>query len=124
LRLAVGLFALMLAVAGVSFWAWRAAPVPAPCADRDVAQAASPDGRTLAEVFEQRCGDSVATHVSLRAAGSALPARSDVFIAAGTPGVRLLWNEARELVVESPAERVLVEESGWRNVRVRLRRVR
>jgi hypothetical protein len=124
LKLAAGLFALMLAIAGVSFWAWRAAPVPAPCIDRDVTSALAPDGRTLAEVFEQRCGESVATHVSLRPADSPLLMRSDVFIAAGTPAVRLFWNEPRELVVESPAERVMVEESGWRSVRVRLRRVR
>jgi hypothetical protein len=123
-RLALGLLALMLAIAGVSFWAWRASPAVAPCANRDVSAATSPDGKTLGEVFEQRCGASVATHVALRPAGSNPLMRSDVFIAAGTPAVRLLWNDAHEVVVESPAEHVLVEESGWRNVRVRLRRVR
>ena len=120
----MALLALMLAVGAASFWAWRAAPVPPPCQDREVLSARSPDGRALAEVFEQRCGTSVATHVSLRPAGSPLLARSDVFIAAGSAKVSLIWNDARELVVQSPADRVLVEESGWRNVRVRLRRVR
>ena len=124
MKLAVGLLALMLAIAGVSFFAWRAAPVPPPCVDRDVSAAAAPGGKALAEVFTQQCGGHVATHVSLRPAGSPLPMRSDVTIFAGTPAVTLIWNDDRELVVQSPAERVLVEESGWRTVRVRLRRVR
>ncbi len=124
MRLFLGLLALMLAVGAASFWIWRAAPVSPPCEDRDLLSARSPDGRALAEVFEQRCGTSVATHVSLRPAGSPLLARSDVFIAAGSAPVALIWNDARELVVQSPAEHVLVEETSWRNIRVRLRRVR
>ncbi|HUJ25898.1 MAG TPA: hypothetical protein VLW85_07770 [Myxococcales bacterium] len=124
MKLALALFALMLAIAGVSFFAWRAAPVPAPCVNRDVSSSTAPDGKSLAEVFTQQCGEHVATHVSLRPAGSAVPMRSDVIIFADTPPVALLWNDEHELVVQSPAERVLVEESGWRNVRVQLRRVR
>ena len=124
MKLLLALFALMLAVGAASFWAWRAAPVASPCAERDLAQARSPDGRTLAEVFEKSCGQSVSTHVSLRPAAAPPLARSDVFVAAGTPRVTLLWNDDRKLVVETPADRVLVEESSWRNVGVRLRRVR
>jgi hypothetical protein len=123
-RLAAGLFLLMLAIGAVSFWAWRAAPGPVSCQDLEVSASRSPDGRTQAEVFEKRCGDSVATHVALRPAAAQAPARSDVFIAAGAVRVRLSWNERGELVVESPARRVLVEEPSWRNVGVRVRRVR
>ncbi len=124
MRLALGLFLLMLAIGGISFWAWRAGPEGTPCEDVDVSSAPSPDGRTQADVFEKRCGDSVATHVALRPRPSPLLARGDVFIAAGRVRVRLSWNERGELVVESPARRVLVEETHWRKVSVRVRRVR
>jgi hypothetical protein len=123
-KLAAGLFALMLLICGVSFWAWRAAPDPAPCSDVQVAQSRSPDGRALADVFEKRCGDSVATHVALRLPAAPQQARSDVFVAAGRVRVRLLWNSDRELVVESPARQVMIEAQSWRNVFVRVRRVR
>ncbi len=49
MRLLLALLALMLAVGAVSFWAWRAAPGPPPCQDRDVLSARSPDGRALYE---------------------------------------------------------------------------
>ena len=124
MRLAGGLLALMLAIGGISFWAWRAGPEDATCVDADVSSALSPDGRTQADVFEKRCGDSVATHVALRPRSSPLAARGDVFIAAGRVRVLLSWNERGELVVESPARRVLVEETHWRKVTVRVRRVR
>jgi hypothetical protein len=119
-----GLLALMLAVGAVSFWAWRAAPVPSPCQDVEVVQSHSPDGRTLAEVYEKRCGDSVSTHVALRNSGSALLSRGDVFIAAGRIPARVLWNSDREAVIESPARHVLVQESSWHNIGVRIRLVR
>ena len=45
-------------------------------------------------------------------------------IAAGRAPVKVEWNDARELVVETAAERVLVEETSWRSVGVRVRRVR
>src|SRR5205823_8592749 len=63
------LLALMLAIGAASFWAWRAAPVPLPCEDVEVVQSPSPDGRSLAEVYEKRCADSVSPHEALRAAG-------------------------------------------------------
>ena len=124
MKLAAGLFALMLLICAVSFWAWRAAPETSPCQDVEVAQSRAPDGRALADVFEKRCGDSVATHVALRLQAAPRQARSDVFVAAGRVRVRLVWNSDRELVVESPARQILVEQASWRNVLVRLRRVR
>ena len=124
MRLAGGLLALMLAIGGLSFWAWRAGPEGTACQDLDVSSSRSPDGRTQADVFEKRCGDSVATHVALRPVAAPVLARGDVFIAAGQVRVALSWNEAGELVVESPARRVLVEETHWRKVAVRVRRVR
>ena len=124
MKLFAGLFALMLAVGAVSFWAWRSAPAPSPCTDVDLSASPSPDGRVRADAYEKRCGDSLSTHVALRPAGSPVPARADVFIAAGRERVLLSWNERGELVIESPARRVLVEETSWRNVGVRLRRVR
>jgi hypothetical protein len=51
-------------------------------------------------------------------------ARGDVFIAAGRVPAKLLWNGAGELVIETPAPRLLVEETHWRHVGVRVRRVR
>ena len=124
MKLFGGLLALMLAVGAVSFWAWRAAPVPNPCQDVEVAQSRSPDGRVTADVYEKRCGDSVTTHVGLRRSDAALLSHSDVFIAAGRVPARVLWNSDREALVESPAKRVLVEESSWKNVGVRVRLVR
>ncbi len=47
-----------------------------------------------------------------------------VFVAAGSTPVRLSWSEEREMVIESPAPRVLVAETSWRNVGVRVRLVR
>ena len=124
MKLFIGLLGLMLIAAGVSWWAWRSAPLPEPCESRDLSRSVSPDGRALAEVFEQWCGESVATHVSLRPAAAPIQSRSDVFIAAGVASVRLEWNQDRELVVESPAHRVLVQETAWRNVGVRVRLIR
>jgi len=89
-----------------------------------VGRALSPDARALAEVFEVQCGASVATHVALRPPSAPPLARSDVFIAAGSAPVRLIWRENRELLLESAAERVLAQETSWRNVGVRLRLVR
>jgi hypothetical protein len=123
-RLFLGLLATMLAVGAISFWAWRAAPEAQPCQDRAVEQSRSPDGRTLADVFEKRCGDSVSTHVALRPSAAPREARVDVFIAAGGVPVHPSWNGGRELVLESPARRVLVEEPSWRGVLVRVRRIR
>jgi hypothetical protein len=123
-KLAGGLLLLMLAIGAVSFWAWRAAPESSPCQEAEISRSRSPDGRSQADLFEVRCGDSVATHVALRPPAAPLKARGDVFIAAGQVKARLLWNDAGELVIETPAPRVLVEETHWRNVGVRVRRVR
>jgi len=119
-----GLLALMLAVGAVSFWAWRASPAVDPCQDVEVSQSRSPDGRVSADVYEKRCGESVTTHVGLRRSDRPLPARGDIFIAAGRVPAQVRWDSDREAVVESPATRVLVQESSWKNVGVRVRLVR
>jgi len=122
LRLLLGLSALMLAIGFATLWFWRSAPAPAECESRDIEQSRSPDGRSQADVFEVRCGRTVATHVALRPVGSSLEARFDVFIAGGSVPVRAVWSGERELLVESSAGRVLAEESRWRDVGIRIRR--
>ena len=124
MKLAIGLLGLMLLIGGVSFVAWRSGASGPPCALVDRSVTVSPDGKTQADVYEQRCGDSVATHVALRPVGSAVPARGDVFIAAGSVRVTPMWRADRELVLESPARRVLASETSWRKVGVRLQLVR
>jgi hypothetical protein len=122
LRLLLGLSALMLAIGFATLWFWRSAPSPPDCESHDLGQSRSPDGRSQADVFEVRCGRTVATHVALRQSASPLEARFDVFIAAGSVPVRAVWTGERELVVESSAGRVLAEETRWRNVGIRIRR--
>jgi hypothetical protein len=122
LKLAVALFALMLAIGLATLWVWRRAPPSEPCETRGIAQARSPDDRALAEVLEVRCGQAVATHVALRRAGAPEKARGDVFIAEGAVPVDLVWNGPAELGVKSPAPRVFVSETRWRDVAIRVRR--
>lgn len=122
MKLLVALFALMLAIGLATLWVWRRSPPSEPCARRGIAQARSPDDRALAEVLEVRCRDSVATHVALRRAGAPEQARGDVFIAEGAVPVELVWNGSAELAVKSPAARVFVSETRWRDVAIRIRR--
>jgi len=122
LRLLLGLSALMLAIGFATLWFWRSAPAPAECESRDVGQSLSPDGRSQADVFEVRCGRTVATHVALRPSGSPLEARFDVFIVGGSEPLRAVWIGERELLVESSTGRVLAEETRWRDVGIRIRR--
>ena len=124
MKLVLSLFALMLAIGFTTLLVWRHAPVAEPCASRDVAQSLSPDQRTQADVFEVRCGSTVATHVALRPAGAPEQARGDVFVAPASVPLRVVWNGSAELAVESSAERVFVAETRWRGVAVRVRRVR
>jgi len=121
-KLLVSLFAAMLAIGAASFWLWRAAPEVAPCQDRLVSEALSPDRRVVAAAYERRCARSLSTHVALRPAAAPAQAQGDVFVAAGSAPVRLSWEGG--LVIESPAQRVLVSETSWRNVGVRVRLVR
>jgi len=123
-KLFLALLASMLAIGAISFWAWRTSPVVTPCEVIERSTSRSADGRVQADVFEQRCGDSVATHVALRPFGAPVQARGDVFIAAGSTRISLVWRDNRELVVESPARHVLVQESSWRNIGIRIRLVR
>ena len=124
MKLFLALLGSMLAIGGVAFWIWRAAPAVKPCDLVERSSSISPDGRTRADVYDQRCGDSVATHVALRLVGSPVQARGDVFIAAGSVKATPVWRDDRELVVESPAHRVLAQESAWRNIGVQVRLVR
>jgi hypothetical protein len=120
-KLVFALSAVMLAIGAATLVFWRSQPEAEPCDAKEIAQARSPDGRTQADVFELRCGTSVDTHVALRAASAPLRARSDVFVAAGSAPVQAVWTGSRELVVQSAAARVLVQETSWRNITIRLR---
>ena len=124
MKLFLALLGSMLAIGAVSFWAWRASPPMKPCDVVERSATPSPDSRVQADVYEQRCGDSVATHVALRPIGSPVQARGDVFIAAGSVKASPVWRDDRELIVESPARHVLAQETSWRNVGIRVRLVR
>ena len=124
MKLFLALLGSMLAIGGVAFWIYRASPAVKPCDVIERASSVSPDRKVQADVYDQRCGDSVATHVGLRPVGSPVQARGDVFIAAGSVKVSPIWHEDRELIVESRAQRVLVQETSWRNIGVRVRLVR
>jgi hypothetical protein len=120
-KLVAALAAVMLAIGAATLVYWRSQPEAEPCDTKEIAQSRSPDGRTQADVFELRCGSSVSTHLALRAASAPLRARSDVFIAAGSAPVQAIWDDSRALVVQSPAARVLVQETSWRDITIRLR---
>jgi hypothetical protein len=122
LKLLAGLFALMLAIGLASLWFWRSSREPSPCESHEMARSLAPDGRVRADVFEVRCPGAVTTHVALLPADRPVEARSDVFVGLGAVPVRVFWNGERELRIESPAERVLVEETRWRDVQVRILR--
>ena len=119
MKLLLALAALMLAIGAVGFWVWRSAPEPQPCAVRVLQELRSPDGRSLAEVFEQRCEASLTTHVTLRGAAAPLPARTDVFVAGGAVQVAISW-EPGALQISSKAH-ALAQESSWRGVAVHVR---
>jgi hypothetical protein len=124
LKLLFALLATMLAIGAVSFWFWRAAPPVAPCDDRLIAEAPSPDARFVAAAYQRRCAESITTHVALRPAAAKFRPQGDVFVAAGQTRIALRWREDRQLVVESPAERLLVQETSWRSIAVRVVLVR
>jgi len=115
-RLVWGLTALMVAIGAVGYWVYRSSPEAQPCAVQVLEALRSPDGRTLAEIFDSRCEASVTTHVSLRAANAPEPARTDVFVAEGTPKVSIQWSDGA-LRVSSAAHPVVVESS-WRDIRI------
>jgi hypothetical protein len=115
-KLVWGLTALMFAIGAVGYWVYRSSPDAQPCAVQVLDAVRSPDGRTLAETFDSRCEGSVSTHVSLRAFGAPEPARTDVFVAEGSPKVSIRWSDGA-LRVSSAARPVVVENS-WRNIRV------
>lgn len=116
MKLVWGLTALMLAIGAVGYWVYRSSPEAQPCTVQVLQSLRSPDGRTLAETFDSRCEGSVTTHVSLRASNAPEPARSDVFVAEGSPKVSIRWSEGA-LQISSAAHPVVVESS-WRGVRV------
>ena len=122
MKLLAGLFALMLAVGLASFWLWRSAREPSPCASREIAQSSAPDGRSRADVFQVVCPGGVTTHVALLPAERPTDSRADVFVALGSVPVAVSWSNERELRIESSAERLLVQESRWRGISVRILR--
>jgi hypothetical protein len=124
LKLLAGLFALMLATALATFWFSRRAPDQTTCDTRDLAQSVSPDREAQADLFEVRCADLLTTHVALRAPLAPAYSRSDVFVAVGSLPLRLTWPGARELTIESPQARVLVAETRWRAIGVKIRQGR
>ena len=124
MKLLAGLFALMLATALATFWFSRRAADEVACDTRDLAQSVSPDQQAQADLFEVRCGDSLTTHVALRAPLAPAYSRSDVFVAIGSLALRLAWPGPRELVIESPQARVLVAETRWRAIGVKIRQGR
>jgi hypothetical protein len=121
LKLVAGLFALMLAIGLASLVLWRSSAESVPCESRDVSHFRSPDGRSEADVFELHCGPSVTTHVALRSSMTAPKSRVDVFVAEDQVPVQVIWTSPRELLVQSPSARVLVAETRWRDVSVKLR---
>jgi hypothetical protein len=121
LKLLVGLFALMLAIGLAALVLWRRSPEPLSCESRNLTHSRSPDGRSEAEVFELHCGSSITTHVTLRPSMSAPRSRADIFVAQGTVPVQVTWTSPRDLLVESSSARVLVSETRWRDVTVKLR---
>ena len=124
MKLLAGLFALMLSTALATFWLSRRAPDEAACDSRDLAQSVSPDQGAQADLFEVRCGELLTTHVALRAPLAPAYSRSDVFVAIGSLPLRMTWPGPRELAIESPQARVLVAETRWRAIGVKIRQGR
>src|SRR4029077_13383670 len=105
-----GMMLLMFAVLSVVYLHTRPR-----CADRVVAEAASPDRRWTATLMERRCGEETPffTHVNLRPAGNPLhrgffsgsSTEGEVFFieqdAAGA-GITLSWIAPDMLVIECP----------------------
>jgi hypothetical protein len=121
LKLLAGLFVLMLAAGAVSLWLWRRSPEPEPCESRTVARSRSPDDRSEAEIFELKCSKSLTTHVALRPSMAPSRSRSDVLVIEGSAPVGATWISPKELSIEVPPARVLVTETRWRDVTVKLR---
>jgi hypothetical protein len=121
LKLLAALFALMLSVGAVTLWLWRRSPEPEPCHSRTVAQSRSPDDRSDAEIYELTCGASRTTHVALRPAMSPPKTRADVLVVEGTAPVRVTWTAPREISIDAMDARILVTETRWRDVSVKLR---
>ena len=121
MKLLAALFALMLAVGLVTLWLWRRSPEPEPCQSRTVAQSRSPDDRSDAEIYELKCGASLTTHIALRSAMASPKARADILVVEGTAPLRMTWTSAREISIDAPETRILVTETRWRDVSVKVR---
>ena len=121
MKLLAGLFALMLAIGLATLVLWHRSPEPEPCEARDLTHSRSPDDRSEADVFELHCGPSVTTHVALRSSMSAPKSHADVFVAEDLVPIQVIWTGPRELLVQSSAARVLVAETRWRDVSVKIR---
>jgi hypothetical protein len=116
LKLLVGLFVLMLAIAGAGFFVWRSSPDVKPCVLQVRSARIAPDQSALAEVLEARCESSLTTHVTLRKPSQPEQARADVWVAAGAQSVSLSW-DARDLRISSSTP-PLVNETSWQGLHV------
>ena len=125
MKAVLALLVIMLAVAGLSFLVFRAAPGGG-CEDQLLEDVTSPDGRSTAARFAHRCGSAAAAiQVALRPAGSpfAPDERATVFATRSARPVRLSWRDERTLVVESTAASLIDPLPQWRNVRIIVRRI-
>ncbi|GAC1337356.1 MAG: hypothetical protein NVSMB23_03710 [Myxococcales bacterium] len=125
MKFVAALFVLMLAVGGLSFAVFRAAP-GAGCEDLLLEDVLSPGGRQIAARFSHRCGTAPpAVEVALRTAGTpfAPDERATVLAARGDRPLRLSWRDSQTLVIESERENILEPRTEWRNVALIYRRI-
>jgi len=116
------LFGMMLLIGAAAYWTWKHGGA-LECRDHIVEESISTDGRYVAARFERSCGGGApATHVALRARAAAFTNEDDVYVATGSPRVRLQWSAARELSLEADRPSVIPERLRWRDVRVEIKR--
>jgi hypothetical protein len=120
LKLAVALFAAMVAIAALSFLVGRSGRL-AQCTDVAMREARSPDGSLVATQFEHNCGGGArtTTQVALRTAADpfAPTERDVVLIAEGRAPVELRWRDDRTLLASTAAP-ILDGRTAWRSISV------
>jgi hypothetical protein len=119
------LFGIMLLCAGGAWWFWRHGEA-FDCVDKVIETVPSPDGKYVAARWERSCGDAVATHVSLRDRGAAFSTvpDDDVFVARQGNRITATWSETRVLMIGARARSAVPDKAAWRDVRVRIDRLR